>query len=199
MKSRARSALTFLAAAGLVLSLAACGGAARSANHVAALPSPSAGSFPQTSPTPTPAAGSQVARAVAYAQCMRVRGVPRWPDPNGDGAFDKSKLSSQHLGVSAPQLLAAQAACQPLLPTGATAAHPTPDVAQALEFAQCMRAHGVANFPDPDGTGRIPDPASAGLDQGSPQFQAANQACGTYRPPYIPSNAAYRAWASSQP
>lgn len=61
-----------------------------------------------------------------------------------------------------------------------------------------MRAHGVTNFPDPDSTGRIPDPASFGIDQGSPQLEAANQACGKYRPPYIPSNAAYNAYARTQ-
>ena len=41
----------------------------------------------------------------------------------------------------------------------------------------------------------IPDPASVGIDQGAPKFQAANQACGKYRPPYMPSNAAYNAYA----
>ena len=68
--------------------------------------------------------------------------------------------------------------------------------AQGLRFAQCMRTHGVA-LPDPDSSGRIPEPGSVGIDQGSPQFQAANQACGTDRPPYLPSNAAYNAWAQT--
>jgi hypothetical protein len=67
-----------------------------------------------------------------------------------------------------------------------------------LQFFRCMRAHGVPNFPDPDSTGRIPDPATFGIDQGSPQFEAANQACRKYRPPYIPSNAAYNAYAQTQ-
>jgi hypothetical protein len=67
--------------------------------------------------------------------------------------------------------------------------------AQALRFSECVRAHGVAGFPDPGSDGRIPDPASAGIDQGSPLFEAANQDCGRYRPPYLPSNAAYNSWA----
>jgi hypothetical protein len=66
-----------------------------------------------------------------------------------------------------------------------------------LQFSQCVRNHGVPNFPDPDGSGRIPDPASVGVNQGSPQFQAANQACATYRPPYIPSNDAYDSYAAT--
>jgi hypothetical protein len=57
-----------------------------------------------------------------------------------------------------------------------------------------MRNHGVKNFPDPGSDGRIPD--SFGIDQGSPKFEAANQACRRYRPPYIPSNAAYDAYAT---
>jgi hypothetical protein len=67
--------------------------------------------------------------------------------------------------------------------------------AQGLEFSRCVRAHGVPNFPDPAGDGRIPDPATVGIDQGSPRFEAANRACGTYRPPYMPSNSAFNAYA----
>ena len=60
-----------------------------------------------------------------------------------------------------------------------------------------MRSHGVPKFPDPDGSGRIPDPASYGIDQGSPRFEAANLACAQYRPPYIPSNEAYNSYAAT--
>ena len=67
--------------------------------------------------------------------------------------------------------------------------------ALALEFSQCVRSHGVPNFPDPGSDGRIPDPATVGINQGSPKFEAANQACRAYRPPYLPSNAAYNAYA----
>jgi hypothetical protein len=58
-----------------------------------------------------------------------------------------------------------------------------------------MRRHGVPNLPDPGSDGRIPDPATVGINQGSPKFKAANQACGKYRPPYMPSNSAYDAYA----
>jgi hypothetical protein len=129
---------------------------------------------------------------------MRSDGVPNWPDPNSSGVFDKSKLTSQKLGASSSRVQAAQSACSHLLPNGGRG--PTPAQvqlirAQALKFSQCVRAHGVPNFPDPDSSGRIPDPASAGIDQGSPKFEAANQACRAYRPPYMPSNSAYNAYA----
>jgi hypothetical protein len=165
-----------VAAAGVVLLVSACGG----------------------SPENRVAGSAQQNRAIAFAQCMRSHGVPNWPDPNSTGVFDKSKLTSQRLGASASRVRSAQTACGHLLPNGGGPPSPAQLLQvkrQALQFSQCVRAHGVPNFPDPDGTGRIPDPASVGIDQGSPKFEAANQACGKFRPPYMPSNAEYRAYA----
>jgi hypothetical protein len=197
---RARTVATLFAAAGLSLLVAACGGSGPASTGVAVLPSPSEGPAAQGSASPSPASSGRVAQAVAYAQCMRAHGVPRWPDPQSGGAFDKSAVTAQRLGVSDSQLQASETACQALLPTTiAGGARSSPDVAEALMFSRCMRSHGVASFPDPDGSGRIPDPASLGIDQGTPRFEAANQACGEYRPPYMPSNAQYQTWASAQP
>jgi hypothetical protein len=129
---------------------------------------------------------------------MRSNGVPNWPDPNASGVFDKSKLTSQQLGASGSRVQAAQSACQHLLPNGGSGRSPAQVQqmrAQGLRFSLCVRSHGVPNFPDPDSSGRIPDPAPLGIDQGSPKFQAANQACRQDRPPYIPSNAAYDDYA----
>jgi hypothetical protein len=141
---------------------------------------------------------AQPSGAVAFASCIRSHGVPNWPDPNSNGVFDKTKLSSQQLGASTSRVQAAQRACQHLLPNGGSGPNPA-QVQQVkalgLEFSRCVRGHGLPNFPDPDSTGRIPDPATVGIDQGSPKFEAANQACRKYRPPYMPSNAAYNAYA----
>jgi hypothetical protein len=55
----------------------------------------------------------------------------------------------------------------------------------ALKFAECMRAHGIANFPDPtmnNGTIVIHSPQSSGTDTSSPQFLAAQQACRSLEP-----------------
>jgi hypothetical protein len=50
-------------------------------------------------------------------------------------------------------------------------------------FAQCMRAHGVPNFPDPSSQGGPLGPDS-GVDPTSPQFQAAlNGPCKSLAPP----------------
>jgi hypothetical protein len=177
---------------GLVLLLAACSSGS-SGSHVAQLRSTASPSSSLTSAAPMP---TQQVGAVGFAQCMRAHSVPKWPDPDISGVFDKTKITTQQLGVSSTALQAAQDACQHLLPP-ASITQQRLNAAQALQFAQCVRSHGVPSFPDPDSTGRIPDPASVGVDQGSPQFQAANDSCSQYRPPYVPSNQAYDAYAAT--
>ena len=61
-------------------------------------------------------------------------------------------------------------------PTGGTAA-----VSLPLEYAQCMRQHGVPNFPNPVDGHIMLSPAS-GIDPDSPTVQAAAAACAKYAP-----------------
>jgi hypothetical protein len=188
MKSAtARTAVSIFTGVALALLAAACGGNPSSTGP--------GGASNAGGPASAQAPGSQM---LAFARCMRSNGVPSFPDPNSSGALPKE--SSQQLGVSSSKFQSTQATCRHLLPNGGNG----PDQAQleqvraqALKFAQCMRNHHVA-LPDPDSSGRIPDPASVGINQGSPQFEAANQACGKYRPPYMPSNAQYNAYAQTQ-
>ena len=121
--------------------------------------------------------------ALAYARCMRAHGVPDFPDPDSNGQFnvDRHSVSSQET--------AANQVCHHLLNTGdqANAARQQQGLGQALKYAQCMRAHGVPNFPDPHYTsGGIGRPGGLlgfaggpGLDlkHPSPQVQSANHAC----------------------
>lgn len=52
-----------------------------------------------------------------------------------------------------------------------------------LRFADCMRSHGVPNFPDPPaGGGGIQFKAGSGINPQSPAFQAAQKACGNLIP-----------------
>ena len=68
--------------------------------------------------------------------------------------------------------------------TGTNAAAPA-DYNRALQFAQCMRAHGVPNFPDPkaNGSGGMLIQAGPGgtkvngVPVNGPAFQSAMQAC----------------------
>ena len=68
---------------------------------------------------------------------------------------------------------------------------PTPDAyQQALKFSQCMRSHGIANFPDPQQNGngegislRVnANGGDTGLNPDSKQFQDAQTACQQYLP-----------------
>ncbi len=112
----------------------------------------------------SPAAGSSATAqsAVAYSQCMRANGVPKYPDPDSGGHLPKGDAHA--FGVSDSQYQTAQRTCQHLLPTGGSfdqQAHecieagdcPPALVQQMLtadrKFAQCMRSHGVPNWPDP--------------------------------------------------
>jgi hypothetical protein len=175
---------SIVAACALALLAAGCGGGG----------SPGMASVASSTTTATTSATTQN-DAVAFARCMRSNGVPNYPDPTRSGLV---KESLQQLGVSGSQFEVAQRACRHLLPNGGSGPTPAEVLqvrAEALRFSQCVRAHGLPNFPDPGSDGRIRDPAAAGIDQGSPKFEAANQACGRYRPPYMPSNAAYNAYA----
>ena len=105
---------------------------------------------------------------------MRSHGVPSFPDPNSQGTFP-----SFSAGVSKRTSSAADGVCRHLLPSGGTA---TPQQRQQkLEFgvkvAECVRARGYPNFPDPAQLGQQTLPQ--GIDTNSPQFQAVETRCET--------------------
>jgi hypothetical protein len=98
-----------------------------------------------------------------FSRCMRSHGVPNFPDPTTSGAF-QAQISGYHTrvvlgdipGVNpvSPAFKAAQSACQKLLPGAFPKSGPpsATAMAQARACAECMRAHGVPNFPDPTTT-----------------------------------------------
>jgi hypothetical protein len=65
--------------------------------------------------------------------------------------------------------------------------------ADEMPYTQCMRAHGVPNFPDPNAQGKPFTAQSlqqAGIGGNSPQFQAASQACAHLMVPPSPAQLA---------
>ena len=48
-----------------------------------------------------------------------------------------------------------------------------------VQFAQCMRTHGVPSFPDPNAQGQV---TFSGVGPQSASFQAAQRACAKYAP-----------------
>ncbi len=67
--------------------------------------------------------------------------------------------------------------------SGASSATTATTVAQsqALGLSNCMRTHGVPNFPDPDAHGDI-SIGGTGLDPQSPAFEAAQKECARFQP-----------------
>jgi hypothetical protein len=63
-------------------------------------------------------------------------------------------------------------------------------LARALDYSQCMRTHGVTNFPDPRTAG---PGAKDAVDSNSPAFHAAETACQQYREPERTTTPAQRA------
>jgi hypothetical protein len=53
---------------------------------------------------------------------------------------------------------------------------------QALEFATCMRSHGVTSLPDPSGGGGGINLAGTGIIPQSPAFKSARRACAQLAP-----------------
>jgi hypothetical protein len=146
----------------------------------------------------SPGAGGSTSSpsAVAYSACMRSHGVLNFPDPGSDGQVPKA--DAQNFGISASQLQAAQRACQDLYPATSLAQCQgtgicSPAARQALlsrmrDFANCMRAHGISNWPDPtvDSLGRLGFRGpGADVPPGSPTDHAANHECHHLLPPGV--------------
>jgi hypothetical protein len=111
---------------------------------------------------------------------MRTHGVPNFPDPTirSDGGFDITLPTG--VDPRSPQFQAADQACKTQLPgRQMSAAQRQQATAAALRMSQCMRAHGITDFPDPNAQGGIGIQVTPGsdLDPNNPQFKAASAAC----------------------
>lgn len=80
-------------------------------------------------------------------------------------------------GGNDPQVASAQTAKPKASASASTAATDDPDA--PLKFAQCMRAHGISWFPDPN-SGKTSIMIPKGQDH--TKFEAAQEACKQYMP-----------------
>jgi hypothetical protein len=171
MNPQSSRAAVAAAMAGLAL-LAACG----------ASPSTASGGAANASAAASPAS------AVAYSQCMRSHGVPAYPDPNSNGDLPKITPGNEsQLGVTDSRFSAAGKACQSLWPYQApTQAQQRQELTNDLKFAQCMRSHGLPDFPDPTTSsgGRVEFVLSSrlGINPRSPQVLAKARECESVLP-----------------
>jgi hypothetical protein len=160
----------------IALLAAACGGGSKN---------PGAASASSTTTTVAPS-GSNASGETSQSQqlqlalCMRSHGVPNFPDPSPGGG-QLNAISAAGINTQSPTYQAALQACNKYTPAGnVTPAQSAAENAKGLEFSQCMRSHGVPNFPDPitgPTGGQAINMSGTGIDQNSPTYQAANSAC----------------------
>jgi hypothetical protein len=83
---------------------------------------------------------------------MRSNGVPNFPDPSPGGGL-AFPVTGQN--IASPAFRSAQAKCNKLLPNGGppgpgSTTHPSAQtLAKLVRIAECMRQHGISQFPDP--------------------------------------------------
>lgn len=127
-------------------------------------------------------------KALAYSQCMRAHGVANFPDPDSQGNIVQGPGAPDDSNSSV--FRTADNTCHPMLSgkSQSNTAAFQQVVQRYLKLAQCMRAHGVPNFPDP----QVPSSGSIAWDFGAahiniksptPQFKAAESACQSLVPP----------------
>lgn len=169
--------LRLLVLVGVSLLVAACGGGSASPG-VAKLgsktktTSPAGGVYGNSgSSTLSPA---QLATLTAFANCVRKHGLPSFPDP----PYSNGELNKLGFRKLSPQMESATRQCHSqALAAGVvqTPAELQQHLQQMLKIAQCMRAHGVPNFPDPNANGGFALTEPIG---NPPGYAAAAKACG---------------------
>jgi hypothetical protein len=167
--SRRRSPLAALVLIAMAVLVGACGSSA-----------PASSGTGSSNGTNNPAANAQ--KAVKFAECMRSNGVSGFPDPSASGSFTiDGVVNGSSLDPNTPAFKQALIACRDLEPAGFTGSTRSAEQTQAaLEFAKCIRANGVKDFPDPANgqplvdTNRIP---SAATESGMSILNAAMQKC----------------------
>jgi hypothetical protein len=116
-----------------------------------------------------------------WAACIRSHGDPNQADPTIDANKDiqifmvnvPKALENEVHGSTGPcsnYLLAAEIALRGGQPA------PADNPAQDVRFADCMRANGVPNWPDPSANGET-DFNGTGVDPNSPAVQNATKLC----------------------
>ena len=174
--TKPRAAAVGLALAAVAVLFAACGGAGG--------PGVASATGSSTSTAPGGAAGNsggpptaaQLEAMTKWAACVRKHGLPNFPDPPYQGG----ELNKLGYTKYSPQMVKADNACHALaLVAGAVQSKEEIEehVAAMLKIAQCMRAHGITNFPDPNASGALIQSVS-GSDTNEPGYANAAKTCG---------------------
>jgi hypothetical protein len=165
-------------AVGTAIGLTACSGS--SAPHVASLGKSTSGGHLVASNTTTVPKSSPTQLLDDWAACMRSHGDPNQVDPT----IDASKVIQ--ITLDTPDGLRGENdACGSYLSAAETAlGGGTPPGSSSnaigLKFAQCMRANGVPDYPDPtgnSGSGVVHATPGSDLNPANPTYQATSTLC----------------------
>jgi hypothetical protein len=171
---------------GIALVASACGGAS-APNSVAHL----GNSAPTTTAPPAGGSGAfpnlqQMYEAdLVYAGCMRSHGDARFPDPVLVNNGQEHGLTMADVDQNSPQFISANNDCKHLLPNdgnGPSQAQLAQMMTRALKYSQCMRSHGLPNFPDPTESPNGISLRLDGIDPNSAPFRSAQSACRSLSP-----------------
>jgi hypothetical protein len=132
-----------------------------------------------SAPSATSTGSSSHTQAVKFAECMRDNGVSAFPDPDASGALTADGVvNGSSIDPGSASWKKAIRACKDLEPSGFTGHERTAgEQEKALEFAQCIRDHGVPDFQDPAPDGPLVDVENG---RSIPGLDAAMQKCRGY-------------------
>lgn len=124
------------------------------------------------------AGGGNEEKAAEFSECMRENGIADFPEPV-EGRIQLQTHPGSDLNPESPAFQKAEKACRALAPSmEASAGQEEAMQASSLEYAECMRSHGVANFPDPEvSEGHVKMTVPRGVNPSSPTFAKAQEAC----------------------
>jgi hypothetical protein len=171
---------------GIALVASACGGGS-TPTSVAHLGNPA----PTTTIAPAAALGGspdlqQMYEAdLVYAGCMRSHGDAVFPGPVLVNNSHEHGVTMEGADQNSPRFVSANNACKHLLPNdgnGPSQAQLAQMMSRALKYSQCMRSHGLPNFPDPTESSNGIGLRLSGIDPNSSEFQAAQTACRSLSP-----------------
>ncbi len=182
-----RTATVTAAAFAAAVAVAACGGSS----------GPNNSNNSNNSASSAPGSAAFLADELRVSQCIRAHGVPNYPDPPSSGGMhsvgngNTVTVNGVKLDASPQTVQSAQQACPKYASLSpAISSSQLASVREgAVKAAECMRANGVPNFPDPSvttGPGGHGLGISIGATGGgsiniySPAFKAAHAKCNKF-------------------
>jgi hypothetical protein len=163
----------------LAAAVGACGGSSDGATVPTVTTKAGAGST-TTAATGDPGDEAQtpLEEGQAFSRCMRGHGVSAWPDPEPtpNGSYGYRTGGVDPLSST---FAAASEACKDLVPAWFSGGDDLTAAQQQdwLDWARCVRTHGMPGFADPTFPGGQAVAISGGSGTPSPQLQAAMDAC----------------------